>query len=84
MKIRHILPTLALGMALVACGGATASDLRSVDQSVQVAPAAPAMEAPGAPASGGAVALEQGDSAAQPQAPNGQQDLQRPADIAGQ
>jgi hypothetical protein len=81
MKPRHILPTLALGLVLAACGGATASESRAVDQSIQVAPAAPAMEAPGAPAAGGATALEQGkaegQAEGQPQAPAGQQDLQR-------
>jgi len=77
MKLRHILPTLALGMALVACGGAAASESRAVDQSIEVAPAAPAMEAPGAPAAGGATALEQGNSPAEAQAPAGQQNLQR-------
>lgn len=77
MKLRHILPTLALGMALVACGGsgATAPEAMPVNEAVG-APAAPAA-APGASAGGGATALEQGNTPADAQAPGGQQALQR-------
>jgi hypothetical protein len=62
-------------MALVACGGSTASESMPIDQSLEVAPAAPAMDSPRAAAGGGATALEQGNAA--PNAQAGQQDLQR-------
>ncbi|HEU5100944.1 MAG TPA: DUF4349 domain-containing protein [Roseiflexaceae bacterium] len=77
MKLRHILPTLALGIALAACGGSTASEFRQINDGLEAAPAAPAMEAPGAPAGGGAIALDQGNAAAEAQAPAGQQNIQR-------
>ena len=77
MKLRHILPTLALGMALVACGGSTASESMPINQGLEVAPAAPAMDAPGTAAGGGATALEQGNTAPDAQAQAGQQAVQR-------
>ena len=72
MKLAHIIPILALSLALAACGGAgapQASDQRAV---MEAAPAA----APAQPA-GGATALEQGNASGAAQTPAGQQDLQR-------
>ena len=73
MKLTRILPILALALALVACGGASASAPSSDQRALsEPAPAAPAQSA-----SGGATALEQGNPPADAQAPGAQQDLQR-------
>jgi hypothetical protein len=75
MKLTHILPILALSLTLAACGGSMAAPAPMTES----APA-PAMEAPAAApqsAAGGATALEQGNAAADAQAPGAQQDVQR-------
>jgi hypothetical protein len=78
MKLTHILPTLALALALSACGGATASQSSPLNQSLEAGPAAaPAMEAKPAADGGGATALDQGNPPVNPQAPGAQPDVQR-------
>ncbi len=75
MKLTHILPILALSLALVACGGSAASaPSNNQPAAMEVAPAAPAAPAQ---ASGGATALDQANAPANAQAPGAQQDLQR-------
>jgi len=73
MKLTHVIPILALSLALVACGGSSAS-APSSDQrtAMEAAPAAPAQSA-----SGGATALDQGNAPANAQAPGAQQAIQR-------
>src|SRR3954471_22588308 len=73
MKLTHVIPILALSLALVACGGSSAS-APSSDQrtAMEAAPAAPAQSA-----SGGATALDQGNTPANAQAPGAQQAIQR-------
>src|SRR5687768_11888370 len=79
MKLTRILPTLMLGLALVACGGSRALMSPTAAPAAAEMPAAPApaMDAPGASADGGATALEQGNASGEAQAPAGQQALQR-------
>jgi len=73
MKLTRVLPILALALALVACGGASASTPISDNRAaMEAAPAAPAQSA-----SGGATALDQGNAPADAQAPGAQQDIQR-------
>jgi Domain of unknown function (DUF4349) len=78
MKLARIVPILALSLALVACGGSTASEFKPINQGLEgAAPAAPAMDARSTSSGGGATALEQGNAPSEAQAPAGQQDLQR-------
>src|SRR6266511_6469931 len=73
MKLTRILPILALSLALVACGGSTASaPISDQRAAMEAAPAAPAQSA-----AGGATALDQGNPPANAPAPGAQQDLQR-------
>jgi hypothetical protein len=73
MKLTHILPILALSLTLAACGGSMAASAPTA------APAAAMEAAPAAPpqSAGGATALEQGNAAADAQAPGAQQDVPR-------
>jgi hypothetical protein len=72
LKLTRSIPILALTLALVACGGASASAPSSDQRAVmEAAPAAPAQSA------GGATALEQDNAPANPQSPGAQQNLQR-------
>jgi len=73
MKLTRIIPTLALSLALVACGGSAAStQVSAPPAAMEAAPAAP-----GQSASGGATALDQSNAPANAAAPGAQQDLQR-------
>ena len=73
MKLTRALPILALSLALVACGGSSASaPIGDNRAAMEAAPAAPAQSA-----SGGATALDQGNAPANAQAPGAQQDIQR-------
>jgi hypothetical protein len=74
MKLTRIIPTLALSLALVACGGSSTASAPISDQraAIEAAPAAP-----GQSSGGGATALEQGNAPANAPAPGAQQDLQR-------
>ena len=74
MKLTRILPILALSLALVACGGgsATSAPINQQPAAMEAAPAAPPQSA-----SGGATALDQGNAPANAQAPGAQQDIQR-------
>jgi len=70
MKLTHIIPILALSLALVACGGSSAAS--SPSAAMEAAPAAPAQSA-----NGGATALDQGIPPADAPAAGAQQDIQR-------
>ena len=72
MKLTRIIPILALSLALVACGGSTASaPISEQPAAMEAAPAAPAQSA------GGATALDRGNAPADAQAPGALQDVQR-------
>ena len=72
MKLTRIIPILALSLALVACGGSTASaPISEPPAAMEAAPAAPAQSA------GGATALDQGNAPADAQAKGALQDVQR-------
>jgi hypothetical protein len=70
MKLTHIIPILALSLALVACGGSSTASAPSA--AMEAAPAAPAQSA-----NGGATALDQGLPPADASAAGAQQDVQR-------
>jgi hypothetical protein len=77
MKLTRSIPILALALALVACGGSSASAPTAAPASdngaaMEAAPAAPAQSA-----SGGATALDQGNPQPQAGAPAGQPALER-------
>jgi hypothetical protein len=73
MKLTRSIPILALALALVACGGSSASAPTSDNRAaMEAAPAAPAQSA-----SGGATALDQGNAQPQAGAPAGQPALER-------
>jgi hypothetical protein len=73
MKLTRSIPILALALALVACGGSSASAPTSDNRAaMEAAPAAPAQSA-----SGGATALDQGNAQPQAGAPASQPALER-------